>query len=80
MKICQLVVKILRGNEISVLINGYNSDANVRKMICKISKLDLAKMNAYIKFGEILPIGSQDIEPKQMHMLLQGKRGFRCKN
>ena len=28
-------------------------------------KLDLAKMNAYIKFGEILPIGSQDIERKQ---------------
>ena len=27
-------------------------------------KLDLAKMNAYIKFGEILPIGSQDIEQK----------------
>ena len=27
--------------------------------------LDLAKMNAYIKFGEILPIGSQDIERKQ---------------
>ena len=28
-------------------------------------KLDLAKMKAYIKFGEILPIGSQDIERKQ---------------
>ena len=75
MKICQLVVKILRGNEISGLINCYNSDANVRKMICNIPKLDLAKMNAYIKFGEI-----QDIEPKQMLMLLQGKRVFRCKN
>ena len=28
-------------------------------------KLDLATMNAYIKFSEILPIGSQDIERKQ---------------
>ena len=28
-------------------------------------KLDLAKINAYIKFGEILPIGSQNIERKQ---------------
>ena len=28
-------------------------------------KLDFAKMNAYIEFGEILPIGSQDIERKR---------------
>ena len=28
-------------------------------------KLDLAKMNAYIKIGEILPIGSPDIERKR---------------
>ena len=28
-------------------------------------KLDLAKKNADIKFGKILPIGSQDIERKQ---------------
>ena len=34
-------------------------------MMSNNPKLDLAKMNAYIKFGEILPIGSQDIEQKQ---------------
>ena len=34
-------------------------------MTCNNPKLDLAKMNAYIKFGEILPTGSQDIEGKQ---------------
>ena len=28
-------------------------------------KLDPAKMNAYKKFGEILPNGSQDIERKR---------------
>ena len=33
--------------------------------MCNNPKLDLAKMNAYIKFGEILPIGSQDIERKR---------------
>ena len=33
-------------------------------MMCNDLKLDLAKMNAYIKFGEIIPIGSQDIEQK----------------
>ena len=34
-------------------------------MACNNYKPDPAKMNAYIKFGEILPNGSQDIEPKQ---------------
>ena len=34
-------------------------------MACNNPKLDPAKMNAYIKFGEILPNGSQDIERKQ---------------
>ena len=34
-------------------------------MTCNNPKLDLAKINAYIKFGEILLIGSQDIEGKQ---------------
>ena len=33
--------------------------------MCTNPKLDLAKMNAKIKFGEILPIVSQDIERKQ---------------
>ena len=33
--------------------------------MCNDLKLDLAKMNAYIKLGEILLVGSQDIEPKQ---------------
>ena len=32
--------------------------------MCKNPKLDLAKMNADIKFGKILTIGSQDIERK----------------
>ena len=33
--------------------------------MCNNPKLDLAKINAYIKFGEILPTGSQDIERKR---------------
>ena len=33
--------------------------------MCNNPNLDLVNMNAYIKFGEILPIGSQDIERKQ---------------
>ena len=34
-------------------------------MICNDPKLDLAKIIAYIKFCEILSIGSQDIEQKR---------------
>ena len=34
-------------------------------MTCNNPKIDSAKMNAYIKFGEILPIVSQDIELKR---------------
>ena len=41
-------------------------------MMCNNPKLDLAMMNAYIKFGEILPIGSQDIEQKQNFGLKKG--------
>ena len=33
--------------------------------MCNNPKLHLAKIKAYIKFGEILPNGSQDIEQKQ---------------
>ena len=34
-------------------------------MLCNNPKLDLTKMNAYIKLGEILPMDSQDIERKR---------------
>ena len=34
-------------------------------MMCNTPKVHLAKINAYISFGEILPIGSQDIERKR---------------
>ena len=44
---------------------GDNSGTNLRKMTCNNPKLDLAKINAYIKFCEILPFGSQDIERKR---------------
>ena len=44
----------------------------IRKMLCNNSKLDLVYMNAYIKFGEILPIGSQDIEKKRNFAINQG--------
>ena len=36
------------------------------------SHLDLVNMNAYIKFGEILSIGSQDLECKRSFGIHQG--------
>ena len=41
---------------------GHNSDTNEQKMLCNNPKLNLDKINAHIRFGEILPIGSHDIE------------------
>ena len=41
-------------------------------MTCNDPKLELAKMNAYIKFGEILPIGSQDIERNEIWAYIKG--------
>ena len=45
---------------------------NVRKMMCSNPKLDLVNMNAHIKFGENLSIGSQDNERKQNFGVSQG--------
>ena len=41
-------------------------------MLCNNHKLDLVNMNAYIKFGEILHIGSQYIERKGNFNVNQG--------
>ena len=53
-------------------IKHHNSGTNVRKMMCNNPKLDPANMNAYIKFVEILLIGSQDIERKQQFGVYKG--------
>ena len=34
-------------------------------MTCTDPKIDVVNINAYLKFGEIMSICSQDIEPKQ---------------
>ena len=45
---------------------------NVQKMMCNNPNVDLVNMNAYIKFCEILPICSQDIERKRNFGVNQG--------
>ena len=41
-------------------------------MSCDNPNIDLVNMNAYIKFGEILSISSQDIEQKRNFDINQG--------
>ena len=55
-------------------------------MVCNNPRLDLVNMNAYIKFGKILPICSQDNQQKQNFGVIQGPysgtnvRKMMCKN
>ena len=44
---------------------GHNSGANVPKMSCDNPNIDIVNMDAYIKFGEVLSISSQDTERKR---------------
>ena len=41
-------------------------------MTCTDPKIDVVNINAYLRFGEILSICSQDIERKQTFSLNQG--------
>ena len=47
----------------------HNSGTNVGQITCNNPKLDLVKINAYIKFGEIM---SKDIEQKRNFGVDQG--------
>ena len=63
---------ILIGNQFLEKIKGLNSGTNVRKMMCNNPNVDLVNMNAYIKFGEILSICSQDIKLKRNFRVKKG--------
>ena len=71
-KFCPLVLKILSGNEILTSIKGHYSVANLQKMTLYNPNLDLVNANVYTNFGEILSIGSQDIEQKRNSDINQG--------
>ena len=72
-RFCQLVLEILSGNEILTSIKGRNSVKILRKMMGNNPKLDLVNVDVYTKFGQILSIGSQDIEQKQNSDVNQGQ-------
>ena len=69
---CQLVPKILRGNEILKAIKGPNSVKILRKMTDNNPKLDLVDVDVHTKFGQILSICSQDSERKRNSDINQG--------
>ena len=70
--LCQIVLKILSGNEILTSIKGRNSIKTLQKMTGNNPKLDLVNIDAHTKFGRILSIRSQDIERKQNSDVNQG--------
>ena len=65
-KFCPLILKILSGNEILTSTKGYNSVANVQKIVLDNPNLDVINVNVYMS------IGSQDIERKQNSYINQG--------
>ena len=71
-RFCQLVLKILSGNEILTSIKGRNSVKILQKMTSNNPNLDLVNVDGHTKFGQILSIGSQDIERKQNSDVNQG--------
>ena len=64
-KFCPLVLKILSGNKILTSIKGHNSVANLQNSPLYNPNLDIINVNVCTKFGQILSIGSQDIERKR---------------
>ena len=71
-KFCPFVLKILSGNEILTSIKGHNSVANLRNLTLYNPNVDTININVYTKFGQILSIGSQDIERKRYFEINQG--------
>ena len=73
-KICPFVLKKLNRNEILCKLRAITLVQMCRKMMYNNPTVDLVKlnMNAFIKFGEILSICSQDDERKQNFDLNQG--------
>ena len=69
---CQFVLKILSGNKILTSIKGRNSVKILQKMVGNNPKIDLVNADVHTKYGQILSIGSQDIERKRNSDVNQG--------
>ena len=68
-----MVLRILSRNKILTSIKGSNSVKILQKMKGNNPKLDLVNVEVHTKFGQILSIGSQDIERKRNSDVNQGQ-------
>ena len=64
-RFCKFTLKILSGNYILISIKGRYSIKITQKLTGNNPKLDLVSVDVHKKFGQILSIGSQDIERKR---------------
>ena len=64
MKLSQFTLKILRGNENLISIEGDNAVTNLLKMTGNNRNLDPVNINKHAEFGKILSISSQVVERK----------------
>ena len=71
-RFCKFILKILSGNYILTSIKGRNSVKIMQKLTGNNPKLDLVNVDVHTKFGQILSIGSQDIEQKRNSDVNQG--------
>ena len=71
-RFCKFILKILSGNYILTSIKGRNSVKIMQKLTSNNPKLDLVNVDVHTKFGQILSIGSQDIERKRNSDVNQG--------
>ena len=71
-RFCKFTLKILSRNYILTSIKGRNSVKIMQKLAGNSPKLDLVNVDVHTKFGQILSIGSKDIEWKRNFDVNQG--------
>ena len=73
-RFCQIVLKILSGNQILTSFKGLNSITILRKMLGNNPKLGLVNVDVHTKLGQILSLLSQDTERKpNVHGMTEGQ-------
>ena len=55
-KFCPFILRILSGNEILTSTEGYNSVANVQKIVVCNPNLDVINVNVYANFVKFYPL------------------------
>ena len=71
-KFCLFILKILSENRILTSIMGSDSATNLQKLTPYIPNLGLVNVYVYTKFGQILPICSEDIKWRRNSYINQG--------